>query len=226
MESGSWQTVIVIAALSGAVSGFVGGVASSWATQSFPWMGRAAKSILGRINALRRFLGLARKHTRQRSQREFWSSRHRASLRTLRATVFRWYEASPSTDWPYVLGVYTDHTDEGVREYAKRLLWREKTIGKLDQRDRFMSSKECHHVALAHPCPDGSWWVLTNLNAHSSLHFVGRRADETIQVNRGWCSNRRGCDEFCQFCDMPHEDMQHMVQKELASHDCREPGGS
>ena len=194
-----------VALLSGAVSGFVGGLASSWATRVLPWMGVTAKAVGRGINFLRKFV-LGRKRTRQVAWREFWAARRRLPMWLLRATLFRWYEANPARDWPYVLRVHVEHSAEAVREHARNLLWEERTIEQLRQRDRFSSSKETHHVASIHPCAD-HWRMVTNADAGRSTHWR-RKAGEVFPVNRGWCSNVRDSKDSCHYCDISDEQLE------------------
>ena len=186
MIEGLWDTVDWGEVLSGALVVLVGWVAVSCVKRSLPWMGRAEKAPVRGINFLREFV-LARKHTRQRAWRELWANRRRLPLWLLRATLFRWYEADPARDWPYVLRVHVEHPAEEVREHARYLLWEERTIEQLRPRDRYSSSEETYHVALSHPCTDGRWLLMSDLRSHGGT-FGCRSAGQVLHVNRGWCS--------------------------------------
>ena len=195
-------------------SGFIKGLGSNWAKSAHPWLSRKTRSGLRLLKSSLKLV-IARKQTRQRSWRDFLSARHRIPLWVLRATIFRWFEDNPPTEWPYVLRIYENHSHDKVKTYARELLWVEKTPEELCQRDRIL---EGSHVALVHPCTD-VYLVLTNLDSGGC---TGRKraAEYRFEVKRGWCPNVRTPDDSCRYCDMSDEDLKKAVDSELAEHEC------
>lgn len=195
-------------------SGFIKGLGSNWAKSAHPWLSRKARSGLRLLKSSLKLV-IARRQTRQRSWRDFLSSRHRIPLWVLRATIFRWFEDNPATEWPYVLRICEGHSHDKVKSYARELLWVAKTTEELCQRDRIL---EDSHVALVHPCA-GVYWVLTNVDSGG---FGGRKgaAGHCFEVKRGWCPNVSTPDGSCRYCDLSDEDLKKAVDSALAHHEC------
>ena len=172
------------------------------------------------FNDIRKMV-VARKRTRLIARREKISGWRKAPLWLLRATLFRWFEESPATDWPYVKRVLEVHTDDEAKAQAETLLWEVRAVLDLRTRERIMKDQ---HIALVHPCSHGVF-VLTNADSsgNSETRF---KADRQIKVKRGWCSNVREPGDSCRFCDLSDQELQQTIDSLMAQHECPPPPSS
>lgn len=190
------------------------GVVQAWRKRY--WRGTASRvrAMWGALKLLRRVV-FARKQVRKVASREFMSTRRRAPLWLLRATLFRWFEATPATDWPYVMQVFEEHSNDQARAEAQTLLWDVRTVQELKPRDVW----EGNHVVLAHPCTNGVF-VLMDANSSTEFSWARRSAHQPAPVNRGWCSNIREPGDSCQHCDRDDHELQQLADSLLEQHEC------
>jgi len=117
---------------------------------------------VGRLfNGARKMI-VARERTRLIARREALSVWPKAPTWLLRATLFRWFEESPATEWPHLQRVQEHHTDDLLRAQADALLWDTSAVADLRTRDCIMRNQ---HVALVHTCSTGVF-VLSNADSH------------------------------------------------------------
>ena len=191
-------------------------IASAKAWKNRYWQGTARRaSVIGQfLNDVRRTV-VARERTRLVARREMLSRWRRTPIWLLRATLFRWFENSPATDWPYVQCVLERHANDEAKAQAEALLWDTRAVTDLRTRDRIMENR---HVALVHPCSDVVF-VLTNADSHGHSE---RRYETTaqIRVQRGWCANTREPGDSCRYCDMSDQELDETSDRLMASHEC------
>lgn len=190
------------------------GIAQAWRKRY--WRGTVVRvrAMWDPLKLLRKAF-LARKQVRRVSIREFLSERRRIPLWLLGATVFRWFEATPATDWPYVMQVLEDHTNDQAKEEAKTLLWDVKTVQELKPRDIW----EGKHVVLAHPCVKYVF-VVTDASSSTEFSWSPRSAGQQALVQRGWCSNVREPCNPCQHCDRDDSELEQLADSIMSRHDC------
>ena len=208
---------ILVVVVGGVLLAATTALAKAWKRRY--WQGTAKRAVsMGRLFNDGRKMLVARKRTRLIAWREMLSGWRKAPLWLLRATLFRWFEESPTTDWPYMKRVFEDHADDEAKAQAETLLWEVRAVLDLRARERIM---EHQHVALVHPCSRGVF-VLTN--ADSSGNREKRfNADQQVKVKRGWCSNVREPGDSCRFCDLSDQELQQTIDSLMAEHECPPP---
>ena len=188
--------------------------AKAWKNRYWQGTARRASAIGKFLNDVRRMV-VARKRTRLIARREMLSRWRRTPIWLLRATLFRWFEKSPATDWPYVRCVLERHSHDEARAQAEALLWDTRAVTDLRMRDRIMKNQ---HVTLVHPCSDVVF-VLTNVDSHGSSETrYGTTAQ--VKVKRGWCANIREPGDSCRYCDMSDQELDETRDRLMANHEC------
>lgn len=211
-------TIVVV--VGGILLAAISALAKAWRRRY--WQGTARRSVaVGRLVNDVRKMAVARKRTRIVARRELLSAWCKAPLWLLRATLLRWFEESPATDWPHVRRILEHHTDDVAKAEAESLLWEMRAVRDLRTRDRIMDDQ---HVALVHPCTNGVY-VLTNADS-GSYRQSRLDASQQVKVKRGWCSNIREPDDSCRYCDLSDQDLRQTIDDLLASHECPPPSSS
>lgn len=154
---------IIVVVVGGVLLAAITALARAWKRRY--WRGTARRAVtVGRLFNDARKMIVARKPTRLIARREALSAWRRAPMWLLRATLFRWFEGSPATEWPHLKRVLEHHTHDLARAQADALLWDSRAVVDLRTRDRIMENQ---HVALVHPCSNGVF-VLTNADSHGN----------------------------------------------------------
>ena len=158
---GAAVTGIIVVVVGGVLLGAITALAKAWKRRY--WQGTVRRAVtVGRFfNDARRMI-VARKRTRLIARREALAAWRKTPMWLLRATLFRWFEEDPATEWPHLKRVLEHHTDDLARAQADALLWDTRAVVDLCTRDCIMKNQ---HVALVHPCSSGVF-VLSNADSH------------------------------------------------------------
>ena len=211
---------ILVVVVGGVLLAAITALAKAWKRRYWHGTARRAEALGRLFNDVRKML-VARKRTRLIGRREMLSRWRKAPLWLLRATLFRWFDESPATDWPHVKRVLENHGNDEAKAQAEGLLWEVRSVRDLRTRDHIMGNQ---HVALVHPCTR-SVFVLTNadLSGDSETRF---NSDQQIKVKRGWCSSIRKPDDSCRYCDLSDQELQQTIDSLWAKHECPPPSSS
>ena len=205
---------IIVVVVGGVLLAAITALAKAWKRRY--WQGAARRAVtVGRLFNDARKMIVARKRTRLIARREALSAWRKAPMWLLRATLFRWFEESPATEWPHLERVSEHHTDDRARAQADALLWDTSSVVDLRTRDRIMRNQ---HVALVHPCTNGVF-VLTNADSHGKSE-TRYAPDARIKVKRGWCADIREPGESCRYCDLSDQELSETIDRLMAQHEC------
>ena len=205
---------IIVLVVGGVLLAAITASAKAWKNRY--WQGTARRaSVIGKfLNDVRRMV-VARERTRLIARREMLSRWRKTPIWLLRATLFRWFEKSPTTDWPYVQRVLERHAHDEAKAQAEALLWDTRVVTDLRTRDRITKNR---HVALVHPCSDAVF-VLTNADSHGHLETLYETTAQ-IKTTRGWCANIREPGDSCRYCDMSDQELDETRDRLMESHEC------
>lgn len=205
---------IIVVVVGGVLLAAITALAKAWKRRY--WQGTVTRAVTaGQLFNDARKMIVARRRTRLIARREALSTWRKAPMWLLRATLFRWFEESPATEWPHLKRVLEHHTDELARAQADALLWDTRAVVDLRTRDRIMENQ---HVALVHPCSNGVF-VLTNADSHGNSE-TRYTPDAQIKVKRGWCANIREPGESCRYCDLSDQELSETINHLMAQHEC------